>query len=114
MPTAETYARSFRGIGIPAYSSAMFNFIPRTALAFHHALNSGDDATVDRLLKDFFIPYVRIRNKGQGYAVSIVKAGARSSAAAPARCGRRCRTARRRKLRAAEVDRGDGSAGLIR
>ena len=76
MPTAETYARSFRGIGIPVYSSAIFNFIPRTALAFHRAINSGDDATVDRLLKDFLVPYVRIRNRGQGYAVSIVKAGA--------------------------------------
>ena len=76
MPTAETYARSFRGIGIPAYSSAVFNFIPRTALAFYRAINGGDEATVDRLLKDFFIPYVRIRNRGTGYAVSIVKAGA--------------------------------------
>ena len=76
MPTAETYARSFRGVGIPVYSSAIFNFIPRTALAFHRAVNAGDDATVDRLLKDFFVPYVRIRNRGQGYAVSIVKAGA--------------------------------------
>ena len=76
MPTAETYARSFRGVGIPAYSSAIFNFIPRTALAFHRAINSGDEAAVDRLLKDFFVPYVRIRNRGPGYAVSIVKAGA--------------------------------------
>jgi 5-dehydro-4-deoxyglucarate dehydratase len=76
MPTAETYARSFKGVGIPAYSSAVFNFIPRTALAFHRAVNAGDDAAVDRLLKDFFIPYVRIRNRGAGYAVSIVKAGA--------------------------------------
>ena len=76
MPTAETYARSFRGIGVPAYSSAVFNFIPRTALAFHRAINSGDEAAVDRLLKEFFIPYVRIRNRGIGYAVSIVKAGA--------------------------------------
>ena len=76
MPTAETYARSFRGMGVPVYSSAVFNFIPRTALAFHRALNGGDEATIDRLMKDFFIPYVRIRSKGQGYAVSIVKAGA--------------------------------------
>ncbi len=76
MPTAETYARSFRGVGVPAYSSAVFNFIPRTALAFHRAINSGDDAAVDRLLRDFFVPYVRIRNRGAGYAVSIVKAGA--------------------------------------
>ena len=46
------------------------------ALAFHRAVNAGDDATEDRLLKDFFVPYVRIRNRGAGYAVSIVKAGA--------------------------------------
>ncbi len=76
MPTAETYARSFKGIGIPVYSSAVFNFVPRMALAFHRALNAGDEAVVDALLKDFFIPYVRIRNRGAGYAVSIVKAGA--------------------------------------
>jgi 5-dehydro-4-deoxyglucarate dehydratase len=76
MPTAETYARSYRGMGVPVYSSAVFNFIPRTALAFHRALNGGDEAAIDRLLRDFFVPYVRIRNRGQGYAVSIVKAGA--------------------------------------
>jgi 5-dehydro-4-deoxyglucarate dehydratase len=76
MPTAETYARSFRGIGIPTYSSAIFNFLPRTALAFLEALRSGDDATFDRLQKEFLIPYVRIRSRGPGYAVSIVKAGA--------------------------------------
>jgi len=76
MPTAETYARAFRGIGVPVYSSAVFNFIPRTALAFHDALNSGDEAAIELLLRDFFIPYVRIRNRQPGYAVSIVKAGA--------------------------------------
>ena len=76
MPTAEIYARSFRGMGVPVYSSAVFNFIPRTALVFHRALNGGDEATIDRLMKEFFIPYVRIRNRGAGYAVSIVKAGA--------------------------------------
>lgn len=75
MPTAETYARSFRGIGIPLYSSAVFNFVPRTALAFHRALNAGDKVAIDALLRDFFIPYVRIRNRQPGYAVSIVKAG---------------------------------------
>jgi 5-dehydro-4-deoxyglucarate dehydratase len=31
---------------------------------------------VVRLIKDFFLPYLEIRNKGEGYAVSIVKAGA--------------------------------------
>jgi 5-dehydro-4-deoxyglucarate dehydratase len=76
MPTAETYARAFRVIGFPTYSSAVFNFVPRTALAFHRAVDAGDDATVDTLLRDFFVPYVKIRNRQPGYAVSIVKAGA--------------------------------------
>jgi 5-dehydro-4-deoxyglucarate dehydratase len=34
-------------------------------------------ATQHRLLRDFFMPYLEIRNRGQGYAVSIVKAGAK-------------------------------------
>jgi 5-dehydro-4-deoxyglucarate dehydratase len=29
------------------------------------------------LLHDFFMPYLAIRNKAQGYAVSIIKAGAK-------------------------------------
>jgi 5-dehydro-4-deoxyglucarate dehydratase len=33
-------------------------------------------ATQHKLLKQFFMPYLDIRNKTQGYAVSIVKAGA--------------------------------------
>jgi len=76
MPTAETYARAYRGIGIPVYSSAIFNFVPRTALQFQQAVNAGDDATVDAVLRDFILPYARIRNRQPGYAVSIVKAGA--------------------------------------
>ena len=36
-----------------------------------------DMVTQHRLLRDFFMPYLKIRNKGHGYAVSIVKAGAK-------------------------------------
>jgi 5-dehydro-4-deoxyglucarate dehydratase len=75
MPTAETYARAFRAVGFSTYSSAVFNFAPRTALAFHRAIETDDRATVDKLLRDFFVPYVRLRNLLPGYAVSIVKAG---------------------------------------
>jgi 5-dehydro-4-deoxyglucarate dehydratase len=75
MPTAETYAPAYKAMGIPAYSSAVFNFIPRTALQFMHALQSGDQATIDALTQKFFLPYIRIRARGAGYAVSIVKAG---------------------------------------
>ncbi len=58
------------------YSSAVFNFIPRTAMDFYEAVRSDDMATQHRLLKQFFMPYLQIRNRAQGYAVSIVKAGA--------------------------------------
>jgi len=77
MPTAEIYATAYHAVGVPTYSSAVFNFIPRTALVFHAALRAGDSATTERLLRDFFLPYVAVRNRGPGYAVSIVKAGAR-------------------------------------
>jgi 5-dehydro-4-deoxyglucarate dehydratase len=77
LPTAEVYAAAYKALGVPVYSSAVFNFIPRTAMDFHRALATGDVATMDRLLHDFFMPYLEIRNQGAGYAVSIVKAGAR-------------------------------------
>jgi 5-dehydro-4-deoxyglucarate dehydratase len=77
LPTAEVYAAAYKAIGVPVYSSAVFNFIPKTALQFHQAVCDGDRATQDRLLHDFFMPYLEIRNQGAGYAVSIVKAGAR-------------------------------------
>lgn len=76
MPTHEVYAAAYQAIGVPVYSSAIFNFVPRTALDFYNAYARGDTATTDRLIKDFFLPYLAIRNKGEGYAVSIVKAGA--------------------------------------
>ncbi|MET0867038.1 MAG: 5-dehydro-4-deoxyglucarate dehydratase [Pseudorhodoplanes sp.] len=76
MPTAETYAQEFRKAGFATYSSAIFNFAPRTALEFHKAVQEDDDATMQRLMTDFVEPYVAIRKRAPGYAVSIVKAGA--------------------------------------
>ena len=77
LPTAEVYAAAYKALGTPVYSSAVFNFIPRTAMEFYYAVARDDMATQHRLLKQFFMPYLAIRNKGQGYAVSIVKAGAK-------------------------------------
>jgi 5-dehydro-4-deoxyglucarate dehydratase len=77
LPTAEVYAAAYKAIGVPVYSSAVFNFIPKTAMDFYHALAADDRATTDRLLDSFFLPYLEIRNRKPGYAVSIVKAGAR-------------------------------------
>ncbi|OWT57596.1 5-dehydro-4-deoxyglucarate dehydratase [Candidimonas nitroreducens] len=77
LPTAEFYAAAYRALGVPVYSSAVFNFIPRTALQFYQAIVAGDTATQGRIMDEFFIPYARIRNRCKGYAVSIIKAGAR-------------------------------------
>ncbi len=76
MPTHEVYAHAYKALGVPVYSSAVFNFIPRTAIEFYNAYAAGDTATTSRLIREFFLPYLEIRNRGQGYAVSIVKAGA--------------------------------------
>jgi 5-dehydro-4-deoxyglucarate dehydratase len=77
LPTAEVYAEAYNAAGFPVYSSAVFNFIPKTAMEFYAAVRSGDRTVTERLLKEFFLPYIGIRNRGGGYAVSIVKAGAR-------------------------------------
>ena len=76
LPTAEVYAAAYKAMGTPVYSSAVFNFIPRTAMDFYRAVANDDFATQNRLLHDFFMPYLAIRNKSPGYAVSIIKAGA--------------------------------------
>lgn len=77
LPTAEVYAAAYKALGTPVYSSAVFNFIPKTAMRFYEAVKTDDHATQHQLLKDFFMPYLKIRNRSEGYAVSIVKAGAK-------------------------------------
>ena len=77
MPTHELFAQAYRGAGMPTYSSAVFNFVPETALAFHKAFTAGDDAACEALLRDFYYPFAAIRDRKTGYAVSAVKAGVR-------------------------------------
>jgi 5-dehydro-4-deoxyglucarate dehydratase len=77
LPTAEVYAAAYKALGVPVYSSAVFNFIPKTAMEFYEALAKDDHETVGRLLDTFFLPYLQIRDRKQGYAVSIIKAGAK-------------------------------------
>lgn len=76
LPTAEVFAGAYQAMGCPVYSSAVFNFIPKTAMEFYNAHHARDTATTNRLLDDFFLPLIALRNQGQGYAVSMVKAGA--------------------------------------
>ncbi len=77
LPTAEVYAAAYKALGVPVYSSAVFNFIPKTAMEFYRAVAADDQAAMGRLLDTFFLPYLEIRNRKPGYAVSIVKAGAK-------------------------------------
>jgi len=45
MPTHEVYAGAYKALGVPVYSSAVFNFVPRTAIEFYNAQAAGDTAT---------------------------------------------------------------------
>lgn len=75
MPTAETTQQAYRAVGVPLYSSATFAFAPDLALAFYNALEAGNEALTDALLREFFHPLVRLRDTVPGYAVALVKAG---------------------------------------
>ncbi|MFE6635721.1 5-dehydro-4-deoxyglucarate dehydratase [Streptomyces tendae] len=75
--TAEVQARAYAAVGVPAYSSAVHAFAPEIANAFLAALRGGDTGTVDKLLRDFYVPLVELRDRVPGYAVSLVKAAAR-------------------------------------
>jgi 5-dehydro-4-deoxyglucarate dehydratase len=46
-------------------------------MQFYRAIAADDQATVGKLIDEFFLPYLKIRNRKAGYAVSIVKAGAK-------------------------------------
>jgi 5-dehydro-4-deoxyglucarate dehydratase len=78
LPTAETFAVPYLTMGVTTYSSAIFNFLPEWALAFYKSVRADDRAEVMQQLKDFVLPYIALRNRARGYAVSIVKAGCRA------------------------------------
>ncbi|MDF2638496.1 MAG: kdgD [Novosphingobium lindaniclasticum] len=78
LPTAETFAMAYLEMGVTTYSSAIYNFMPEWAVDFYKAVRAKDQEAVMKGLKDFVLPYIAIRDKGKGYAVSIVKAGLRS------------------------------------
>ncbi|MFJ4188368.1 5-dehydro-4-deoxyglucarate dehydratase [Kitasatospora sp. NPDC089509] len=79
MPTAEMTQLAYRAIGVPLYSSAVFCFAPDLALAFHRALAEDDRPTLTTLVDVFLRPYVELRNRRPGYAVSLVKAATRAA-----------------------------------
>jgi 5-dehydro-4-deoxyglucarate dehydratase len=78
LPTAETFALPYLEMGVTTYSSAIFNFLPKFAQAFYAAVRRRDREEVFKGLREFVLPYIEIRNRRKGYAVSIVKAGMRA------------------------------------
>ena len=78
LPTAETFALPYLEMGVTTYSSAIFNFLPQFAQSFYAAVRRRDHDFVFRELREFVLPYIDIRNRHKGYAVSIVKAGMRA------------------------------------
>ena len=77
VPTAEIIAEAYLSIGVNTYSSAAFNFVPELANKFYKSLRAGDTETVSKIMKSFYIPLVRLRGRKNGYAVSLIKAGAK-------------------------------------
>lgn len=77
MPTAELFAEAYLGAGFTTYSSAVFNFVPALAVDFYRALRAGDRNRTETILNEFFYPFMAIRNRQKGYAVSAIKAGVR-------------------------------------
>ena len=75
LPTAETFALPYLEMGVTTYSSAIFNFLPQFAQDFYAAVRRRDHEEVFKQLRDFVLPYIAIRNRKKGYAISIVKAG---------------------------------------
>ncbi|GAC1416609.1 MAG: 5-dehydro-4-deoxyglucarate dehydratase [Acidobacteriaceae bacterium] len=78
LPTAETFALPYLELGVTTYSSAIFNFLPEFAQSFYAAVRRRDHTEVYKQLNEFVLPYLDIRNRRKGYAVSIVKAGMRA------------------------------------
>jgi 5-dehydro-4-deoxyglucarate dehydratase len=77
MPTAEVHAGSMAACGAVSYSSAILTFIPEVAVEFHAAYRVQDSSTWRALLDGAVLPFAGIRGRVPGYAVSLVKAGAR-------------------------------------
>lgn len=77
VPTAEIISEAYLSIGVNTYSSAVFNFVPDLATTYYAALRAGDHQKVHQIISAFFIPFVRLRSRKKGYAVSLIKEGAR-------------------------------------
>lgn len=77
VPTAEILSEAYLAIGVNTYSSAVFNFVPKMAMNFYKALRSENKEIVTDIIKEFFVPFCRLRDQKAGYGVSLIKSGAK-------------------------------------
>lgn len=77
--TAELSQAAYRAVGVPLYSSAVFAMAPEIATAFYRAYRADEDAVTTRLLDEFYVPLVALRDETPGFAVSLIKTGLRLS-----------------------------------
>ncbi|HEV2782375.1 MAG TPA: 5-dehydro-4-deoxyglucarate dehydratase [Actinophytocola sp.] len=77
LPTAELSVPAYRALGVDGYSSAVLCFVPEIATAFYAAVEREDAETVQTLMDEFYVPFAALRETTPGYAVALVKAGAR-------------------------------------
>lgn len=75
--TAELSQGAYRGIGMPLYSSAAFAMAPAIANAYYRAYIGDDEELRLRILEEFYLPLVTLRDETPGFGVSLVKAGLR-------------------------------------
>src|SRR5690606_37473331 len=71
------FAEAYLSAGFTTYSSAVFNFVPAMAVDFYKALRGNDRTRCEALLHEFFYPFMKLRSRQKGYAVSAIKAGVR-------------------------------------
>lgn len=77
LPTAEVSVPDYRTLGVDTYSSAVLCFVPEIATEFFAAVERDDEEVVRTLLTEFYLPFAELRETTPGYAVSLIKAGAR-------------------------------------
>jgi 5-dehydro-4-deoxyglucarate dehydratase len=75
--TAEIQYRPYASVGVVPYSSSVASCLPEIAVAFFAAARRDDQQTMDLLLREFYSPFVALRDRVPGYTVSLVKAAAR-------------------------------------
>jgi 5-dehydro-4-deoxyglucarate dehydratase len=77
LPTAELSVQAYRAIGVESYSSAVLCFAPDIATEFYRAVTTDAAEAARLLLAEFYVPFAQLREQVPGYAVALVKAGAR-------------------------------------